>query len=268
MKIYLTTTNPISLDMLVFEGITIHPHTLLSFYYKNLQARYEKIWDCPNNESIMIDSGAFSAWSLNKKINLYEYAEWAKIIYKKYKQKNNEIHFINLDVIPGLRGITSTIAERKDAIIQSKKNAKLLKNEGLPIVEVFHQDEDIEIFYDMVNRNYPNLIAISPRNDVPVTSRQTWLQHLLCKIIQKYGKNNIPKCHGLGVTAETMLLTFPFYSVDSSSWITPYVYGNGRLIGKSKLPRYKESQTAFDINIALMRAAVLKNQNQDKKVTE
>ena len=135
---------------------------------------------------------------------------------------------VNLDVIPGEFGRTSTAAEREAGIAESLHHADILRRMyGLPLVEVFHQDEPWE-FLDVLLARLPRggVLGISPRNDVSTKARAAWLWELLCHIKARRGLDSFPRCHGLAVTCRECLEAFPFYTTDSSTWAVSYRFGN------------------------------------------
>lgn len=208
---------------------------------------------------VIIDSGAFTAWSTGKTIHPKEYAEWALDFDKRWRSKFATLRYINLDYIPGKKGISATPEELKTAVIRSQQNADFLRASGLsPVIEVFHQDEPFELLKTLNDRRDGGCIALSPRNDVSLKRREEWLHKVLGYCIKTFGKNNIPPCHGLAVTSEKLLKIFPFFSADSSSWVGCLRFGGGDAAGLKKLPRYKESDAAMSATIHTLRAEIRK----------
>lgn len=109
---------------------------------------------------------------------------------------------------------------------RSLKNAEYLRSKGITIEEVFHQDEPFE-FLDLLVSRLPkgDVLCISPRNDVSKQKRLLWLQKVLAHLVKTVGKDNLPKMHGLAVTSKDLMLAFPFYSVDSSTYANPARFG-------------------------------------------
>jgi hypothetical protein len=199
---------------------------LVSFEYK---AALDPVkWE---PEYLIFDSGAFSAWSAGKVINISEYADWALEKQKGFKR----VVCVNLDVIPGEMGRTSTAAERKEGMARSLKNADYLRSRGLDVMEVFHQDEPKEFLDLLISRQTEKgVLGISPRNDVAVGSKLQWQATLLKHLYSTRGKN-FPRTHGLAVTSYDMLANFPYYSADSSTWSSPFRFGGyTNEMGKTK----------------------------------
>ena len=184
------------------------PNILISF-------AYGKIIDDINYkpEYLILDSGAFTAWTTGKQVDIEAYAKWA--IANKHKAK--KLVAVNLDVIPGEFGRTSTKEERELGMRQSIKNADYLRSQGLEVMEVFHQDEPLTFLDELLDR--------SPRNDVSSKSKIEWQQLVLRHLVKRYGKENLPRCHGLAVTSMAAMKSFPYYSVDSSTWASAMRFG-------------------------------------------
>src|SRR5580692_1929900 len=85
--------------------------------------------------SLMLDSGAFSAWKRGISINLAEYIAYIK------KHEHLLASYVCLDQIPGKPGVKRTQAEVDDAAAQSYKNQQTMKKAGLTPIPVFHQGE-------------------------------------------------------------------------------------------------------------------------------
>ena len=194
-----------------------YPYVLNSFAYSSA---LDKLTYKPTD--LTLDSGAFTAWNSGKSVDIAEYADWCLT----WRAKNPAVRAVNLDVIPGEAGRTSTAQERKDGMAQSLKNADYLRGKGITIEEVFHQDEPFE-FLDLLVSRLPEgqVLCISPRNDVSKQARLNWLKKTLAHLVKTVGKDNLPKMHGLAVTSKDLMLSFPFYSVDSSTYANPARFG-------------------------------------------
>ncbi len=174
-------------------------------------------------EYFLLDSGAFTAWSVGQSVNLPEYAEVAV----KMQQKMPQTWTVNLDVIPGEAGRTASQAEIEAGMVQSLQNADYLRARGLRVIEVFHQNEPLAFLDHLLERraDEQSIVGISPRNDVSVAQRAQWLQGVLAHLVKNLGVPHLPRTHGFAATGLDMLRAFPFYSADSSSWLTAHRYG-------------------------------------------
>lgn len=222
------------------------PNILVAFpYAKALDAVTYK------PEFVITDSGAFSAWNIGKKIDIGAYADWALSQQARFSR----VVSVNLDVIPGEKGRTSTAQERKDGMKQSLKNADYLRARGLDVMEVFHQDEPKSFLNELIDRlPKDGVLGISPRNDKHLKAKTDWQNVVLRHLRSVRELDNFPRTHGLAVTSIEMLREFPYYSGDSSTWVNPWRYGGyvderGRIVGidtkMSKRPTSKESNDAL-----------------------
>lgn len=167
-------------------------------------------------EKIIIDSGAFSVWSNGGKVNLTEYAQFCKEFQAKL-HPSIQLHITNLDVLPGVWGYIPTKKDIADSAEKGWENMLTLEKEGLKVIHVFHQHEDFEIL-DRI-RNHSDYFGVSPANDVPMNQKLDWMNKVFSVI------KDTRKTHGFAVTSERQMLGYPFYSVDSSSWIAPARFG-------------------------------------------
>ena len=163
--------------------------------------------------NIILDSGAFSAWTKKTVIDIDTYIAFIK------KHLNTIDIAIALDVIPGSPNIPLTMQDRKDAAKQSWKNYKYMIKQGIPeekVMPVFHQGEDEKWLKRMIkNCEY---IGVSPANDKTTNQRINWLKNI-CNphILESDGKAKV-KFHGFAVTSFKLMQYIPWYSVDSSTW--------------------------------------------------
>jgi hypothetical protein len=194
-----------------------YPYILSSFAYNKALPLLDY-----KPDEVTLDSGAFTAWSVGKQVDIAAYKDWAFELLPSYPN----LRCVNLDVIPAEKGRNSTKAERIDGMKRSVENADYLRAAGLRVMEVFHQDEPLE-FLDLLLSRLPEgeVLCISPRNDVSLKAKAEWQQGLLKHIVANYGVANFPKTHGLAVTSKKLCLEFPYFSVDSSSYASPAMYG-------------------------------------------
>lgn len=217
---------------------------------------------------VIVDSGAFTAWSTGKVVRPQDYAEWALGFDAKWRSKMSSLRYINLDYIPGTKGVSATAEQLLEATEKSMRNADFLRASGLsPVIEVFHQDEPFELLKRLEDRRQGGCIALSPRNDVSVKKRSEWLQRVLHYCVKTFGKDRIPPAHGLAVTTEQLLKVFPFYSADSSTWISCLRFGHGKTAGFDRLPRYKTSDGAMAATLHTLRAEIRKYQKMEQDMT-
>lgn len=167
----------------------------------------------------MFDSGAFTAWSKGRRVELDELVRSYRAMLEDVAKVGGkgQCWLINLDVIPGSKGRTADTTEVAKAIEDSDKNFHRLVAEFGPIVlPVYHQNEDEERLYDVVE--LAKYICVSPRNDMHETARKKWSAEVHDKIPGV-------KTHGLAVTGFEHMRDVPWWSSDSATWIMLAVYG-------------------------------------------
>jgi len=169
--------------------------------------------------SLIIDSGAFSAWSRGLKIDIDEYLEFCRDLTKKYSFKNVEV--VNLDKIPAKPGTAPTREQIQESAEISVENAEYMRKKGIIPMEVFHQGEDFSFLDTMIKRPENHYIGISPANDVGVPGRQAWLNQSFRRVELCGGIRS----HGFGVTSPSLMANNPWTSVDSATYSILAGYG-------------------------------------------
>lgn len=202
---------------------------------------------------ILIDSGAFTAFTTGKIITPEEYGTWALNFKKQWNHKVKSLRFFNLDVIGDQKG--------------SNINLKKLENMGLDPVPIFTYRGDIKDFEYYLN-NY-EYIGLGGLVGLKTNQQIEWLKYCYKFVIRKYKETGIlPKTHLLGVTKEAILSEFPCYSADSSSWVSCLRFGGGKAIGKKKIPKYTESEEALKIAIITLKTEIRKYKKMQDDVTK
>lgn len=172
--------------------------------------------------SIIIDSGAFSAWSQGCEVDLGAYIEYCHEMIHRGKQEGKEVHVVNLDVIPGKKGLSQTLNSIKssrnismieEAAEKGFQNLIKMTKAGLKPIHVFHQGEDWKWLHKMTE--YTDYIGISPANDLSTKSRKAWMR----SVFEYMVKHNIEvDTHGFAVWMPAVLKTLPFTSCDAVTW--------------------------------------------------
>jgi hypothetical protein len=175
--------------------------------------------------NIILDSGAFSAWNKGVIIDLDQYINYAHHAIKRAERTGKKIRVVNLDVIPGSVGKTNTLKKnvREEAAEKGYKNLMKMKANGITPIHVFHQGEDYQWLYKMIEQT--DYIGISPANDVPNQSREAWLTEVFTKL---QSENIEVNTHGFAVFISKMLRALPWTSSDAISWLM--IAANGSII--------------------------------------
>ena len=173
---------------------TIHTPLLEKYGIKNIlnSYYYEQNRELAKGFNIFLDSGAYSAWALKKKIDLQKYIQ-----YIGNNKENIEI-YASLDVIGNAE--------------ETYKNYIIMKQTGLKPLPTFHVGEDFK--WLKLYCEETDYIALGGM--VPYKADKKILPRWLKKCFEIIPKN--VKVHGFGYANEKGLRMFPFYSVDVSSW--------------------------------------------------
>ncbi len=156
--------------------------------------------------SLMLDSGAFSAWMKQEEISVEDYGKFLQ-------QHGNDFDLIvNLDVIPGKFGQKEIPeAEMIKSIEQGWRNYYRLIEMGVPknkLLHVFHQGEPFHYLEKMVKEM--EYIGISPANDRTTKEKKKWLDECMKYIVDSKGKAQI-KFHGFGMTSLHLIWRYPWF---------------------------------------------------------
>ena len=178
--------------------------------------------------SIFLDSGAFSAWNAGADIDIDEYAEYC------LENQDYVDYIANLDVIPGTPGKPTTKEQRKESARKGWENYIYLLDKGIPfkkLIHIFHQDEPWKWLKRMVK--YCPIIGLSPANDRTTKQKIWWLDQCMDYVCDRYGYPILP-FHGFAVTSVAIMVRYPWWSVDSTSWV---IYGKFGMILVPKIYR-------------------------------
>lgn len=183
----------------------------------------------------LLDSGAFSFFG-GAKVNWNDYVTTYIDFINKYNVKN----FFELDLY-AIIGVEET----------EKLRNRIEKETGKQTIPVFHKRLGIEYYKQLCN-DY-NYIAISASG--MYESKWTRQDPERLKKMVEYANSKKVKVHGLGYTKVKMLSEIPFYSVDSTSWMSGGRFGvlhtfNGNGFTQNKKPKGMrvKSQKTMDYN--------------------
>lgn len=148
---------------------------------------------------VVLDSGAFSAWTQGLHIDLDEY----------------------IQQIQSTPWLTAAIA--LDVICapadEQMRNLDLIEqaNLSVPIWPVFHEGDDIELLAEYVRRGYQKIcLAGTVSRGKPALLSWVW------SVIDEYPPHGTLQYHGLAMTQQAALMVFQgvLDSVDSTTWLT------------------------------------------------
>lgn len=184
------------------------PNILESYHYVGKQSFVDAM---RNNEAkVFIDSGAFSAFTLGVKIDLPTYCNYIKM---------------NKDIIRVEDGVV--MASVLDGIgdpLETFQNQWRMEQLGAKPLPCFHFGED-ERYLEHYVKNY-SYITLGGMVGRSSDTLSKWLDRLWDKyLVDGSGKPKL-KVHGFGITAIPIMERYPWWSVDSSSWIQATAFGS------------------------------------------
>jgi len=181
MKVYFA-----GIDKNLLESVFVGGNVLLSF--ASLSRVHWPSIPTGKFSSIMLDSGAFSAFRSGKTVDVLRYCQFIE------RNWDGIDLYVNLDVI-GDAGASSA-------------NLRLMESRGLSPMPVFHFGEDFDLLRRMRD-NYPlvGLGGMVPRSRPRMLE---WLSTVFDKLPHKY--------HGFGIGDTSLISTFPFHSIDNTTW--------------------------------------------------
>jgi hypothetical protein len=113
-----------------------------------------------------------------------------------------------------------TVASVLDGIgdpLKTYQNQKRMESYGIHALPCFHYGED-ERYLEYYIANYP---YITLGGMVPITTDQLilWLDRIWGKYLTNKDGSPKLKVHGFGLTRMSLMSRYPWYSIDSSSWV-------------------------------------------------
>lgn len=210
MKVYLAGER--SFSGTTPDGTEVNLYTkvkrrLFSYFYHGrnggLSADTQESYD--HGHDLFLDSGAFSAFTSGATIGLEEYADFI--------QRHGEMFNLraNLDVIG-------------DDGSKSWDNWKALEGMGCDVFPVFHIGDDIKWLHKILDTGYP-MLALGGLVGVSRKARKEWLDDIWEKHLTDDQGKAIRSVHGFGFTDLTLMLRYPWGSVDSSTWLMSGIFG-------------------------------------------
>ena len=115
---------------------------LISFAFKReVLGELNNVFPQADESTLIWDSGAFSAWTKRKEVDIKEYISFTINVIKKLGI--DRVHVVNLDSIPGVPGTPPTADQVRESAEIGSKNADAIDAAGLVPMEVFHQGETL-----------------------------------------------------------------------------------------------------------------------------
>lgn len=176
---------------------------------------------------LFIDSGAFSAYTKGKEIDIDDYINYLN----EYGDYFNVM--VQVDYIPGKSNVVQDRQVYLDAPRISWENflhmrERLNKRLWDRFIPVFHEGEDFKWLENMLtyvdaDGNRLAYIGISPHTETTTDRRLIFCKEVFRRI---KALNPQVKTHGFGMTALNILQYIDFTSVDSTTWLKGAIYGS------------------------------------------
>lgn len=215
MRIYFSTTNlKYGLREALLE--TQPKHMLFSYWYRSCYGEWKDLLQHLSKPTLMIDSGAFSAWTSGKRVDREDYLQFIRKCQTELSQYVSEMYFVNLDFIPGAFGRKPNALEIQQSAEIGWQNYEWFKRQGITTIHIFHQHEDWNILKRIAS--VEEYIGISPANDLPNAQRLPWLRDVFSII------RDTKRTHCFGGTSKDLLYSVPFFSADSSSYAISRIF--------------------------------------------
>jgi len=206
--------------------VIVRERELNSLFKKRLWSYYWLIKDSgkmakENKVDLFLDSGAFSAWSQGSPIDIQDYISFIK------ENESAIDQYANLDVIGDASGTWD--------------NQMTIEKAGLSPLPTFHYGEDIKWLKRYLKKGY-DYICLGGMVPISTKDLKYWLDDLFSNYL--CDEKGIPtiKVHGFGLTSFPLMTRYPWYSVDSTSWVI-----TGRM-GSVYIPRRKNGKWIYDEN--------------------
>jgi len=154
--------------------------------------------------SLFLDSGAFSANIRDLNIDIYKYMEFIK------EHEQYLTAYANLDVIGDPEA--------------TWRNQKIMEDNGLSPLPVFHIEDGKDYLYRCFD--YPYFCLGGMAKGFSKDQRISFMDN--CFRIICDGPDHLPKykVHGFGMTSLKLMLRYPWWSVDSTSWVLTGRFGS------------------------------------------
>lgn len=197
-----------------------NPYRLESYHYIGKKSLVEKTRNDGNK--VFLDSGAFSAFSLGISVDIGQFCDYCHE---------------NADFIDQV-SVLDAIGDYKGTF----HNQREMEKRGVMALPCYHYGEP----YDVGLHYADNYEYITLGGLVPISTQQMimWLDEIFERVLTRPDGQMKCKVHGFGVTSLPVMLRYPWFSVDSSTWVQWGAFGSILL-----------PESGFQINISARSSA-------------
>ena len=190
---------------------------LESYHYIHRQTFVDSIR--ADGRKVFLDSGAFSAFTKGVEVDLPKYCDYIKR---------------NKDIIEHVDG--TLLASVLDGIgdpLKTWRNQLAMEQLGVRPLPCFHYGED-ERYLEWYIANY-DYITLGGMVPISTPQLKLWLDRIWEKYLTDGSGRPRIKVHGFGLTTVSLMERYPWYSVDSSSWVQIARVGGMLLIPEARV---------------------------------
>ena len=206
-------------DLLVYDIIKNHLIAWIDRSQVKLRQQH-----FTKDSNVMFDSGAFTAFTTGKKIDINEYAEFIKNYILIWEKKIKSLNFINLDVIGDSE--------------KSWENQHKLEKLNVNTIPVIHHGGFKKKYLDKALKEY-NYFAfgglVGKNRKKQILPFLDYCFRLIFTHVKK--GNKLPKVHLLGVADPKVLYRYPAFSCDSTAYMSVNRFGISRFLKLTTLPK-------------------------------
>lgn len=204
------------------------PYRLESYHYFNTEKDAARTRAA--GVKVFLDSGAFSAFTKGIHVDIEEYCRFCRD---------------HADIIE-----VASVLDSVGDPLKTWQNQKIMESLGVNALPCFHYGED-ERYLQHYVENYEH---ITLGGMVPISTRDlfVWLDHIFAKYITDASGAARVRVHGFGMTSIPLMERYPWFSVDSSSWVQFSSFGwvfhprLGPIQVSEKSPARKQEGRHFD----------------------
>lgn len=182
-------------------------------YWYELRS-YAEIWKDVSGHTMpkfgkefMLDSGAFSISNAYMDLDINSYIQFVK----KYESQLD--YYANFDVIP--YSLAKEVTHK--SAMGTLDNQKRMEDAGLNPLPVFHKGEPFEVLeYYIENYDFIYLGGLVGGSEAPNSEYFQMIWDSYLADAKGFPKK---KYHAFGMTSTKEIIKYPWYSVDSSTWL-------------------------------------------------
>jgi hypothetical protein len=188
-------------------------HYLESYHYIKRQKYVDNI--AQDKTRLFLDSGAFSAFTQGAEVDLPGYCDYIK--------RNKHI------IVEEDGQLLASVLDNIKSPEKTLENQRAMEALGVRPLPCFHYGEDPK-YLEYYMKNYP-YVTIGGMVPISNGDLKIWLDELWTYYLMDSSGHAKTKIHGFGLTSLELIKRYPWYSVDSSSWVQSAATGSIYLPG-------------------------------------